>query len=79
MHLKTLDNISLAIASLRDSVRRSRSFMVTSPRDGRRARVGLGTYPATSLAAARGKALEARGHVEAGKAPRIDLARAPRK
>lgn len=42
----------------------------TSPRDGKRARLTLGTYPATSLAAARGKAVEARGQVDAGKDPR---------
>jgi hypothetical protein len=39
---------------------RSWSYLFTSPRDGKRARVALGTYPATSLAGARGKALEAR-------------------
>ena len=41
-------------------------FHYRSPRDGKRARATIGTYPATSLAAARGKALEARGHVDAG-------------
>ena len=53
---------------------RSWSYLFTSPRDGKRARATIGTYPATSLAAARGKALEARGHVEAGKDPRLVLA-----
>jgi integrase len=53
---------------------RSWSYLFTSPRDGKRARATLGTYPATSLAAARGKALEARGHVEAGRDPRLVLA-----
>ena len=53
---------------------RSWSFIFTSPRDGKRARATLGTYPATSLAAARGKALEARGHVQAGNDPRLVLA-----
>jgi integrase len=37
---------------------------------GRRARMSLGTYPATSLAAARSRAEAARGDVEAGKDPR---------
>lgn len=37
---------------------------------GKRARMTLGTYPATSLGAARSKAEEARAHVEAGKDPR---------
>ncbi len=53
---------------------RSWSYLFTSPRDGKRARATIGTYPATSLAAARGKALEARGHVEAGRDPRLVLA-----
>jgi integrase len=53
---------------------RSWSYLFTSPRDGKRARATIGTYPATSLAAARGKALEAKGHVEAGQDPRLVLA-----
>jgi integrase len=53
---------------------RSWCFQYRSPRDGKRARATIGTYPATSLAAARGKALEARGHVEAGQDPRRVLA-----
>ena len=48
--------------------------MLTSPRDGKRARLSLGTYPATSLAKARGSAIEARGQVEEGTDPR-DLGR----
>ena len=43
---------------------RSWSYLFTSPRDGKRARVALGTYPATSLAGARAKALEARTHLQ---------------
>jgi integrase len=43
---------------------RSWSFLFTSPRDGKRARVSIGTYPATSLAAARGKAIEARAYLQ---------------
>lgn len=53
--------------------RRSWCYLYTSPRDGKRARATIGSYPATSLAAARGKALEARGHVEAGQDPRLVL------
>src|SRR5580704_14238026 len=53
---------------------RSWTVIFTSPRDGKRARATIGTYPATSLAAARGKALEARGHVEVGNDPRLVLA-----
>ena len=46
------------------------TFNFTSPRDGKRARLTLGTYPATSLAGARAMALEARGHAEEGRDPR---------
>jgi len=53
---------------------RSWCFHYRSPHDGKRARATIGTYPATSLAAARGKALEARGHVHAGQDPRQVLA-----
>src|SRR5262249_43157348 len=53
---------------------RSWSYCFTSPRDGKWARATIGTYPATSLAAARGRALEARRHVEAGNDPRLVLA-----
>jgi integrase len=53
---------------------RSWCFHYRSPRDGKRARATIGTYPATSLASARGKALEARGHLEAGDDPRLVLA-----
>jgi integrase len=53
---------------------RSWSFLFTSPRDGKRARATLGTYPGTPLASARAKALEARGHVDAGEDPRLVLA-----
>jgi hypothetical protein len=50
--------------------RKTWCLVYTSPRDGERVRIGLGLYPAVSLAEARGKALEARGHVEAGRDPR---------
>jgi len=49
---------------------KSWSLHFTAPRDGKRARVSLGSYPATSLAAARGKALAAKGLVEAHQDPR---------
>jgi integrase len=49
---------------------RSWSFCFTSPSDGKWKRLTLGSYPATSLAAARGKALEAKSHIEAGQDPR---------
>jgi integrase len=41
--------------------RKAWSFVFTSPRDGRRARVSLGAYPGMSLATARGRALQCRG------------------
>jgi integrase len=46
------------------------SFNFTSPKDGKRARITIGSYPATSLASARAKAIEARGIVENGSDPR---------
>ena len=49
---------------------RAWTFTFTSPKDGKRARLTLGSYPALPLAMARGKALEAKGHVEDGKDPR---------
>ena len=49
---------------------KSWSIMFTSPRDRKRARLSIGTYPATSLVAARTRAIEARSHVEAGTDPR---------
>jgi integrase len=50
--------------------RKSWTFSFTSPRNGKRARLTFGTYPATTLAAARARALEAKGHVEVGRDPR---------
>lgn len=50
--------------------RKTWCLIYTSPRDGKRARLTLGTYPVTSLARARALAIEARGHVEAGRDPR---------
>ena len=40
------------------------TYLFTSPRGGKRARLTLGTYPAVSLARARTLALEAKGHVD---------------
>ena len=53
---------------------RAWTYHFTSPRHGKRARVALGSYPATSLAAARTRAIEAKGHVEEGQDPRDVLA-----
>jgi Arm DNA-binding domain len=46
------------------------SFHFTSPGDGKRARLTFGSYPATSLGAARTRATDAKALVEAGKDPR---------
>src|SRR5262249_27802750 len=46
------------------------TFHFTSPGDGKRARLTFGSYPATSLGAARTQAIEAKALVEAGKDPR---------
>src|SRR5262249_54338931 len=53
-----------------DTGRKVWTFHYTSPRDGKRARHSLGTYPAASLAMARGLAIEARQLVEDGTDPR---------
>lgn len=49
---------------------RTWTYNYTSPRDGKRARLTIGTYPATSLASARGKAIEAKGLLEDNLDPR---------
>src|SRR5262249_35263034 len=54
--------------------RRTWCFHFISPINGKRARASIGTYPGTSLSRARGRAVEARGHVEAGHDPRMVLA-----
>jgi integrase len=52
---------------------RAWSFVFTSPKDGRRARMALGTYPALGLAEARTRATEARGLIHSGTDPREAL------
>jgi integrase len=52
---------------------KSWSFSFTSA-NGKRARVTLGSFPAITLAAARGLALEARGAVQSGQDPRLHKA-----
>ena len=46
------------------SGRKAWTFIFTSPKDSRRARLSLGVYPGLSLAGARTKALEAKGYLE---------------
>jgi integrase len=54
--------------------RKSWTLHYTSPKDGKRVRQSLALYPQTSLAAARGLALEAKGHLDQGIDPRDALA-----
>src|SRR5262249_28035608 len=55
---------------LRVSATGVRSWCYHYTRYGRRVRLTLGTFPATSLAAARSLAVQARGAVEAGEDPK---------
>ena len=54
--------------------RKTWTLLFTPPGAAKRARMTLGTYPATSLAQARTLAIEARGHLERGQDPRAVLA-----
>ena len=54
--------------------RKTWTLLFTPPGETKRARMTLGTYPATSLAQARTLAIEARGHLEQGQDPRVVLA-----
>ena len=49
----------------------SKSWTYNFTINDKRARMTLGTHPALSLSAARTKAIEARGEVEAGNDPRL--------
>jgi integrase len=49
--------------------RKAWGLLYTAPGDGKRVRVSFGTYPATSLAQARAKAMEAHQALEQGKDP----------
>ena len=60
--------------ALRISHRGSRSWCFHYRHDQKRRRLTIGNYPATSLAMARGKALEAKAHVDDGEDPRMMLA-----
>ena len=51
--------------------RKTWTLLFTPPGEDKRARMTLGTYPATSLAQARTLAIEARGHLEQGRDPRL--------
>ena len=50
--------------------RKTWCLLFTSPRDRKRARITLGSYPATSLARARTLAIEAHAHLDDGRDPR---------
>jgi integrase len=64
---ETLPGLALRVAV---SGRKTWTLHFTSPGNGKRARLTLGTYPATSLGSARTQALQARSEVEAGRDPR---------
>jgi hypothetical protein len=64
---ETVSGLALRVAA---SGRKTWTLHFTSPGAGKRARLTLGTYPATSLGSARAQALEARSEVEAGRDPR---------
>jgi integrase len=64
---ESIPGLALRVSS---TGRKTWTFHYTSPGDGKRARLTIGTYPATTLANARGLATEARGAVEAGTDPR---------
>jgi hypothetical protein len=55
---ETVSGLALRVAA---SGRKTWTLHFTSPGDGKRARLTLDTYPATSLGAARAQALQARG------------------
>jgi integrase len=64
---ENIPGLALRISS---TGRKTWTFHFTAPGDGKRARLTLGTYPATTLANARGLATEARSAVEGGTDPR---------
>ena len=64
---ETVAGLALRVAA---SGRKTWTLHFTSPSNGKRARLTLGTYPATSLGTARTLAVEARGEVEQGRDPR---------
>lgn len=53
---------------------KSWTYHFTSPKDGRRVRMTLGSYPSSTLAQARTRATEARGHLDEGRDPRDVMA-----
>jgi integrase len=55
--------------------RKTWTLLFTPPGETKRARMSLGTFPATTLAQARTLAIEARGYLEQGRDPRVVLAR----
>jgi hypothetical protein len=64
---ETVPGLALRVAM---SGRKTWTLHFTSPGERKRARLTLGTYPATSLGSARTQALQTRGEVEAGRDPR---------
>jgi integrase len=67
------DSVTKGLALRTSSGNRTWTYHFTSPKDGKRARMTLGSYPATSLSVARAKAIEAKGHLDGGIDPRDAL------
>jgi integrase len=57
-----------------ESGQKAWTFLFTAPDSGKRARMTLGRYPATTLGQARTRATEARGHLDEGNDPRRAMA-----
>src|ERR1700739_4648080 len=68
---QTVAGLALRVAA---SGRKTWTLHFTSPGDGKRARMTLGTYPAPPLGSARTLALDARREVEEGRDPRSSVA-----
>lgn len=73
--LDIFDAITKGLSLRITADRKAWSFLYTAPGGTARARLALGTYPATDLATARLRAVEARGQVEAGSDPRAIAAK----
>jgi integrase len=61
---KTISGLALRVAAAR------KTWTLHYRWNGKQVRLTVGTYPSTSLAAARTRALEVKSHIEAGKDPR---------
>lgn len=67
--LDVFDGLTAGLSIRVTASKKTWSFTYTAPGTGKRARLSLGTYPATGLKVARERAEEARGKVENGQDP----------